>query len=39
MYDKIKKWYEMGLWTQKHVEDAADKGVLTREQADRILAG
>ena len=37
MYEKIKKWYEMGFWTDKHVEDAVEKGVITRDQADEIL--
>ena len=37
MYDKIKKWYMMGLWTQKMVWDAQEKGVLTYEQATKIL--
>ena len=37
MFEKIKKWYEMGLWTEKHVRDAFAKGVITAEEATRIL--
>jgi hypothetical protein len=37
MFDKIKKWYEMGLWTEAMVMNAIEKGVLTPEQANEIL--
>lgn len=37
MYDKIKKWYQMGLWTEAMVINAVKKGVLTQEQSDVIL--
>ena len=37
MYEKIKKWYEQGLWTADMVRDAVDKGVLTAEEAAEIL--
>lgn len=37
MYNKIKKWYAMGLWTAEMVQQAADKGVITQEQANEIL--
>ena len=37
MYEKIKKWYQMGLWTEAMVRNAVKKGVITREQADEIL--
>lgn len=38
MYKKIKKWYEQGLWTEKMVLNAVDKGVITQEQATEILS-
>lgn len=38
MYNKIKKWYEMGLWTEEMVLQAVEKGVITRTQADEILS-
>lgn len=37
MFEKIKKWYRQGLWTKAMVKTAADKGVLTSEQAADIL--
>lgn len=37
MYEKIKKWYKQGLWTAEMVQTAADKGVITQEQAAEIL--
>lgn len=36
MYEKIKKWYRQGLWTAEMVQNAAEKGVITQEQADEI---
>lgn len=37
MYDKIKMWYEMGLWTEEMVLQAVEKGIITQEQANEIL--
>ena len=37
MYEKIKLWYNLDLWTAEMVQQAADKGVITQEQADEIL--
>ena len=37
MYEKIKKWYKQCLWSAEMVQAAADKGVITREQAAEIL--
>lgn len=37
MYEKIKKWYKQGLWNEKMVQNAVDKGVITEEQAAEIL--
>ena len=37
MYEKIKKWYKQGLWTEEMVLNAVQKGVLTEEQAAEIL--
>ena len=37
MYEKIKKWYKQGLWTEEMVLNAVDKGILTAEQAAEIL--
>jgi hypothetical protein len=38
MYEKIKKWYEQGLWTIEMVQNAVTKGVLTENEASEILA-
>lgn len=37
MFEKIKRWYCLGLWTAAMVQSAVAKGVLTREEAERIL--
>lgn len=37
MYEKIKKWYEMGLWTAEMVQNSVIKGILTQAQADEII--
>ena len=37
MKDKIAKWYKQGLWTEKMVQDAVTKGILTTEEAAEIL--
>ena len=39
MYKKIKKWYDMGLWTEAMVLQAAAKGIITQEQAEEIIHG
>ena len=38
MYEKIKKWYEQGLWKADQVKQAVGKGELTQEQCQAILA-
>jgi hypothetical protein len=38
MYEKIKKWYKQGLWTEKMVLNAVQKGVITKQEANEILA-
>ena len=37
MKDKIAKWYKQGLWTEKMVQNAVTKGILTTEEAAEIL--
>lgn len=39
MFEKIKKWYQMGLWTEAMVRNAVRKGILTEEQAEEIING
>ncbi len=37
MYEKIKKWYKQGLWTEAKVLNAVSKGKLTDDEANDIL--
>ena len=37
MREKVKKWYEQGLWTEDMVRRAQEKGVLTEAQVAEIL--
>lgn len=37
MKEKIKKWYNMGLWSADMVQDAVNKGILTSNEANEIL--
>lgn len=37
MYEKIKKWYEEGLWTKAMVRNAVRKGKITAEQYEEIV--
>ena len=36
MFEKIKKWYKQGLWTEAMVRNAVTKGVITAEQFKEI---
>ena len=37
MFEKISKWYKLGLWTEAMVMNAVDKNVITEDQANTIL--
>lgn len=37
MLEKIKKFYKLGLWTEKMINDAVSKKVITSEEADKII--
>lgn len=37
MFEKIKKWYKLGLWTAQMVENAVGKGVLTARQGQAVM--
>lgn len=39
MFEKIKKWYELNLWSADMVRNAQEKGVITDEQAEDIISG
>lgn len=36
MFGKIKRWYSMGLWTDKMVANAVKKKVITAKQYKEI---
>lgn len=36
MKERIAKWYKQGLWTDAMVRNAADKGVITKDQYKEI---
>lgn len=37
MKEKIMKWYKMGLWTEKMIQDAVNKNILTSDEAEKLL--
>lgn len=37
MKEKIAKWYQQGLWSEAMVLNAVKKGILTEEEANKIL--
>ena len=37
MFEKIKKWYNDGVWSAKRVHDAVIMGKITQEECDEIL--
>lgn len=39
MYEKIKRWYHLGLWTEAQVLEAVEKNVISEEEAVEILSG
>lgn len=37
MKDKIKKWYEQGLWTAEMVINAVAKGIISESDCKEII--
>lgn len=37
MLEKIKRFYELGLWTETMVAEAVEKGVITSEEYKKII--
>ena len=37
MFEKIKKWYNQGLWSAEMVRTAWEKGVITEKQYKDIV--
>lgn len=36
MFERIKKFYNLGLWTNEMVKNAVDKGVITEDEYTKI---
>ena len=32
MYEKVKRWYELGLWSEQRVRDAVAKNAITADE-------
>lgn len=39
MFEKILKWYKLGLWSEDMVHNAVTKNVLTEDEANEIIEG
>lgn len=39
MYEKIERWYHLGLWSKEMVIDAVSKGLIAEDEARKILEG
>lgn len=37
MFERIKKWYCMGLWTREMVHRAVEKGLIDGQQAEELI--
>ena len=37
MFEKIKKWYNQGLWSEAMVRNAVEKGIISEEQFAEIV--
>lgn len=37
MYEKIKKFYELGLWTEEMVQNALKKSIITENEYKAIV--
>ena len=37
MYEKVKEWYERGMWSEKRVRDAVAKNAITAEEFKAII--
>lgn len=38
MYEKIKRFYDLGLWTEAMVRNAEAKEIITEEECKQILS-
>lgn len=37
MFDKIKRYYDSGLWSEERVRNVVNKGVITEEEFEKIV--
>lgn len=37
MYEKVKRYYELGLWSEQRVRDAVLKGAITPEEYAEVV--
>ena len=37
MFEKIKRFYELGLWNEEMVQNALDKGIITEDEYREII--
>lgn len=37
MFEKIKRFFDMGLWTEEMVRNAVAKGIITGEECESII--
>ena len=37
MFEKIKRFYDLGLWTAEQVHQAVEKGLITEEEYNEIV--
>ena len=37
MFERIKKWYSMGLWTEEMVRNAVRKNIITSNEFEIII--
>ena len=37
MYEKIKKYYDTGLWSEERVRNMVIKGIITKEEYKNIV--
>ena len=38
-FERIKRWYQQGLWTAEQVHQAVEKGLITEEEYLEIING
>lgn len=38
MFEKIKKWYKQGLWTEQMIQKAVERGIISEEQYKEIVS-